>query len=50
MEVRQIVGCRRLQGRILAKLEYLNPGSNKKERIALEIVRRARADDRLKPG
>jgi cysteine synthase A len=50
VELRQIVRRRGLQGRILAKLEYLNPGSSKKDRVALEIVRRARADGRLKPG
>jgi cysteine synthase A len=50
MELRQVVKRRGLQGRILAKLEYLNPGSSKKDRIALEIVRRARAEGRLKPG
>jgi cysteine synthase A len=50
VELRQVVRRRRLDGRILAKLEYLNPGSSKKDRIALEIVRRARADGRLRPG
>jgi cysteine synthase len=50
VELRQIVGRRGLEGRILAKLEYLNPGSSKKDRVALEIVRRARADGRLQPG
>ena len=50
MELRQVVRRRGLEGRILAKLEYLNPGSSQKDRIALEIVRRAVADGRLKPG
>ena len=50
VELRQIVCRRGLDGRILAKLEYLNPGSSKKDRVALEIVRRARADGRLRPG
>jgi cysteine synthase len=44
VKLRQIVRRRGLEGRILAKLEYLNPGSSKKDRVALEIVRRARAD------
>ncbi len=50
VDLRQVVRRRGLDGRILAKLEYLNPGSSKKDRIALEIVRRARADGRLRPG
>jgi Pyridoxal-phosphate dependent enzyme len=50
VELRQIVCRRGLDGRILAKLEYLNPGSSKKDRVALEIVRRARDDGRLRPG
>jgi cysteine synthase A len=50
VELRRIVRRRGLDGRILAKLEYLNPGSSRKDRVALEIVRRARADGRLRPG
>jgi cysteine synthase A len=50
VELRRIVGRRGLEGRILAKLEYLNPGSSKKDRVALEIIRRAKADGRLQPG
>jgi cysteine synthase A len=50
VELRQVVRRRGLEGRILAKLEYLNPGSSQKDRIALEIVRRARAGGRLRPG
>ena len=50
VELRQVVRRRGLEGRILAKLEYFNPGSSKKDRVALEIVRRARADGRLRPG
>jgi len=41
---------RRLEGRILAKLEYLNPGFSKKDRIALQMIQEAEADGRLKPG
>jgi len=40
----------RLDGRILAKLEYLNPGYSKKDRIARQIIEDAEADGRLKPG
>ncbi len=39
-----------LDGRILAKLEYLNPGYSKKDRIARQIIEDAEADGRLKPG
>ena len=37
-------------GRILAKLEYLNPGFSKKDRIARQMIEDAEADGRLKPG
>jgi cysteine synthase len=37
-------------GRILAKLEYLNPGHSKKDRIARQIVEDAEADGTLHPG
>jgi cysteine synthase A len=37
-------------GRILAKLEYLNPGFSKKDRIARQIVEDAEADGTLLPG
>jgi len=37
-------------GRILAKIEYLNPGLSKKDRIALQIIRDARSDGTLRPG
>ena len=41
---------RSVEGRILAKLEYLNPGYSKKDRIALQIIEDAEADGRLRPG
>jgi cysteine synthase A len=41
---------RELDGRILAKLEYLNPGFSKKDRIARQIIEDAEADGRLQPG
>ena len=50
VELTRIVRNRGLEGRVLAKLEYLNPGSSKKDRVALEIIRRARLDGRLLPG
>jgi cysteine synthase A len=39
-----------LDGRLLLKLEYLSPGFSKKDRIALEMVRVARADGSLRDG
>jgi cysteine synthase A len=48
-----LVELRRLHpgpGRILAKLDYLNPGGSKKDRIALRMVEDATADGRLGPG
>lgn len=39
-----------LDGIILAKLEYLNPGFSKKDRIALQIIEDAEKDGSLNPG
>ncbi len=39
-----------ISGRILAKLDYLNPGFSKKDRIARQIIEDAEADGRLRPG
>ncbi len=41
---------RDLNGTILAKLEYLNPGFSKKDRIARQIIEDAEADGRLQRG
>jgi cysteine synthase A len=41
---------RDFSGRILAKLEYLNPGFSKKDRIARQIIEDAKASGELKPG
>lgn len=41
---------RGLNGRILGKVEYLNPGLSKKDRIALQIIRDAEAQGALRPG
>ena len=41
---------RDMEGEILAKLEYLNPGYSKKDRIALQIVEDAEAAGDLEPG
>jgi cysteine synthase len=37
-------------GRLLAKLEYLNPGFSKKDRIARQIVEDAESEGSLQPG
>ena len=42
--------ARGLQGRILAKLEYLNPGFSKKDRVALQMIEEAEEEGQLKPG
>jgi cysteine synthase A len=39
-----------LEGRILAKMDYLNPGFSKKDRIAKQIIEDAEADGSLKAG
>jgi len=41
---------RDVEGRILAKLEYLNPGSSKKDRIARQIIEDAEREGLLAPG
>ena len=41
---------RGLQGRILAKLDYLNPGFSKKDRIARQIIEDAEASGELQLG
>lgn len=38
-----------LEGNIFAKLEYLNPGFSKKDRIALQIIEEAEKNGTLKP-
>jgi cysteine synthase A len=39
-----------MDGRIFAKMEYLNPGLSKKDRIARQIIEEAEADGALNPG
>jgi cysteine synthase A len=41
---------RRCKGRILAKLEYLNPGFSKKDRIGRQMIEDAEAQGLLRPG
>lgn len=46
----RMVARRGLSGRILAKLDYLNPGFSKKDRAALGIIDAAEAAGALSPG
>jgi cysteine synthase A len=48
VELTRSVEFRGLSGRLLVKLEYFSPGGSKKDRIALEIIREARARGELK--
>jgi cysteine synthase A len=41
---------RAIDGRILAKLEFFNPGFSKKDRIARQMIADAEASGELKPG
>jgi len=41
---------RGLRGALYAKIEFVNPGASKKDRIALRMIDEALADGRLKPG
>lgn len=41
---------RGIEGRILAKVEFLNPGFSKKDRIARQIIDDAESDGSLHPG
>jgi cysteine synthase A len=50
VELNRSVASRGLSGRLLAKLEYFSPGGSKKDRIALEIIKEARASGELLPG
>lgn len=50
VELSRSVVSRGLSGRLLVKLEYYSPGGSKKDRIALEIIREARASGKLQPG
>ncbi|CAB1078548.1 Pyridoxal-5'-phosphate-dependent enzyme beta superfamily (fold type II) [Olavius algarvensis Delta 1 endosymbiont] len=42
--------ARSIEGRLLAKLEFLNPGFSKKDRIARQIIEDAEASGKLTPG
>ena len=42
--------ARELDGRVFAKLEFLNPGYSKKDRIARQMIEEAEAGGKLRPG
>lgn len=50
VELHRIAKARSLQGRVLAKCEYLNPGFSKKDRIAMQMLRQARHSGELQPS
>jgi cystathionine beta-synthase len=41
---------RNVEPRLLAKLDYLNPGGSVKDRIGLAMIEKAEAEGKLKPG
>jgi cysteine synthase A len=46
----RLVAARGLEGTILAKLDYLNPGFSKKDRAAKGLIEEAESKGQLKPG
>ena len=50
VELGRLIRHLNLRGRLLAKLEYFNPGFSKKDRIALEMIRDAKASGVLRDG
>ena len=50
VELHRLLQLHRLRGRVLAKLDFLNPGLSKKDRIALEMIRQAKSDGLLAEG
>ncbi|WP_171177319.1 PLP-dependent cysteine synthase family protein [Ruegeria sp. HKCCD8929] len=50
VELSRVCAALGLQGRILAKLDYLLPGFSKKDRAARAIIEAARANGSLAPG
>ncbi|MHA2026784.1 MAG: PLP-dependent cysteine synthase family protein [Candidatus Thorarchaeota archaeon] len=50
VDLERIVANSGLDGRILAKVEFFNPGLSKKDRIALQMIQDAEEAGFLKPG
>lgn len=50
VELVRVAAATGVTGRLVAKLEYLNPGFSKKDRIALELIREARESGVLAEG
>jgi cysteine synthase A len=50
VELHRVVEALGLEGRLLAKLDYLNPGLSKKDRAARAIIEAARASGDLRDG
>lgn len=50
LEVRQFAKKRGLRATILVKLEGMNPAGSAKDRVALEMILRAEAEGKLRPG
>jgi cysteine synthase len=50
LELHQVKKNLKLEGRILAKLELVNPGGSKKDRVALSMIRVAKANGKLAEG
>jgi cysteine synthase len=49
-DLQRLVRTLDLRGRLLAKLEHLNPGGSMKDRVALQMIRYARERELLRPG
>lgn len=50
VELKQIEKVEQLQARLIAKVEYFNPGGSVKDRIALAMIEDAEEKGLLKPG
>ena len=50
LEVRQFSKKRGLRATVLVKLEGMNPAGSAKDRVALEMILRAEAEGKLRPG
>lgn len=50
VELSRLTRCAGLSGRLLCKLEYMNPGGSKKDRVARAMIDAARRDGLLRDG